>query len=289
MIESILWLAVGLMVASSVIPRTSRVRKLVGGIGWGVFSIHWSYQPLHYIKIMDYANVLLTIVVALFCLLVAYIMFLEYRKGPLKIMNNREVLHSKFSAQGEADFLDITSMLTSASALGALVYFPFANFAFLNTWIIGGVTSQVTWVLQYLEIPAYMKAWNMISLNGYTVEIILACTAIESIALFMGLIGAVRAPLSRMAMAFIVSVPVIYVLNLIRDIFVVVAYGEQWFGADSFIIAHNYIAKAGSGIALFVISYAVLRILPELFGMIDGLWVILSNELKSILRRSEGD
>lgn len=41
----------------------------------------------------------------------------------------------------------------------------------------------------------------------------------------------------------------------------VVAYGEQWFGADSFIIAHNYIAKAGSGIALFVISYAVLRIL----------------------------
>lgn len=70
-------------------------------------------------------------------------MFLEYRKGPLKIRNNREVLHSKFSAQDEADSLDITSMLTSASALGALVYFPFANFAFLNTWIIGGVTSQV--------------------------------------------------------------------------------------------------------------------------------------------------
>lgn len=289
MIESILWLAVGLMVASSVVPRTSRVRKLVGGIGWGVFSIHWSYQPLHYLKIMDYANVLLTIVVTLFCLLVAYIMFLEYRKGPLKIRNNREVLHSKFSAQDEADSLDITSMLTSASALGALVYFPFANFAFLNTWIIGGVTSQVLWVLHYLEIPAYMKAWNMISLNGYTVEIILACTAIESIALFMGLIGAVRAPLNRLAMAFIVSVPVIYILNLIRDIFVVVAYGEQWFGADSFIIAHNYIAKAGSGIALFVISYSVLRILPELFGMIDGLWVIFSIELKSLLRRSEGD
>ncbi|AKB82890.1 archaeosortase A [Methanosarcina barkeri 3] len=289
MIESILWLAVGLMVASSVIPRTLRVRKLVGGIGWGVFSIHWSYQPLHYLKIMDYANVLLTIVVALFCLLVAYIMFLEYRKGPLKIRNNREVLHSKFSAQDEADYLDITSMLTSASALGALVYFPFANFAFLNTWIIGGVTSQVLWILHYFEIPAYMKAWNMISLNGYTVEIILACTAIESIALFMGLIGAVRAPLNRLAMAFAVSVPVIYILNLIRDIFVVVAYGEQWFGADSFIIAHNYIAKAGSGIALFVISYAVLRILPELFGMIDGLWVILSIELKSLLRRSEGD
>ncbi|WP_292376934.1 MULTISPECIES: archaeosortase A [unclassified Methanosarcina] len=288
MIESILWLAVGLMVTSSVIPRTLRVRKLVGGIGWGVFSIHWSYQPLHYLKIMDYANVLLTIVVTLFCLLVAYIMFLEYRKGPIKIRNNREVLHST-SAQGEADSLDVTSMLTSASALGALVYFPFANIDSLNTWIIGGVTSQVFWVLQYFDVPAYMKAWNMITLNGYTVEIILACTAIESIALFMGLIGAVRAPLNRLAMAFIVSVPVIYILNLIRDIFVVVAYGEQWFGADSFIIAHNYIAKAGSGIALFIISYVVLQILPELFEMIDGLWVIFSKELRSLLRKSGGD
>jgi archaeosortase A len=105
----------------------------------------------------------------------------------------------------------------------------------------------------------------------------------------MGLIGSVRAPLRRLATAFIVSVPVIYVLNLIRDIFVVVAYGDQWFGADSFIIAHNYIAKAGSGIALFAISYAVLRILPELLGMIDGLWVILSEELRSILHLSGGD
>ncbi|HWR25311.1 MAG TPA: archaeosortase A [Methanosarcina sp.] len=288
MIESVLWFAIGLMIASSVIPRTFRIRKLVGGIGWGVFSIHWGYQPLHYLEILDYANVLLTIVVTLFCILVAYVMFQEYTQGPFLMKKNREVTHSEFSVQDEVGSLDITSMLTSASALGALVYFPFANFSTLNTWIIGGVTSQVVWVLQYFEIPASMQAWNMITLNGYTVEIILACTAIESIALFMGLIGAVKAPLSRLATAFIVSVPVIYVLNLIRDIFVVVAYGEQWFGADSFVIAHNYIAKAGSGIALFIISYTVLRILPELLGMLDGLWVIFSSELRSLVHKSAG-
>ncbi|AAM31097.1 archaeosortase A [Methanosarcina mazei] len=289
MIENVLWVAVGLMIASSAIPRTSRVRKLIGGTGWGVFSIHWGYQPLHYIEVQDYANVALTFLFALFCLLVAYIMLREYRKGPLVLKNNREVMHLPVSSQTEGDPLDITSMLTSASALGALVYFPFANFSFLNTWIIGNVTSQVTWVLQYFGFPAYMKAWNMITLNGYTVEIILACTAIESIALFMGLIGSVRAPLTRLVPAFVVSVPVIYVLNLIRDIFVVVAYGEQWFGTDSFIIAHNYIAKAGSGIALFLISYAVLKILPELLAMIDGLWVILSEELKYLLHRFARD
>jgi archaeosortase A len=283
MIEIILWLALGLMVTSSIIPRIHKVRKLVGGIGWGVFSIHWSSQPLYYIGILDYANVLLTLALSVFCILMAIIMFHEYREGPLQIISNKGVKHSEFSAQDRADSLDTTSMLTSASALGALVYFPFANFSTLNTWIIGGVASQVIWVLQFLKIPAYLKAWNIITLNGYTVEIILACTAIESIALFMGLICAVKAPLNRLIAAFLVSVPVIYVLNLIRDIFVVVAYGEQWFGTDSFIIAHNFIAKAGSGIALFIISYTVLRILPELLEMIDGLWIILSKELKSIL------
>lgn len=289
MIEIVLWLALGVMVSSSIIPRIHKVRKLVGGIGWGVFSIYWGYQPLHYIETVDYANALLTAFLTIFCVLLAVVMFHEYREGPLQLIRDKEVKHSEFSNKDISGSLEITSMLTSASALGALVYFPFANLPALNTWIIGEVASQVTWVLQYLKIPAYMEAWNLITLNGYTVEIILACTAIESIALFIGLICAVRAPLNRLIAAFIVSVPVIYVLNLIRDIFVVVAYGEQWFGADSFVIAHNYIAKAGSGIALFIISYAVLRILPELLEMIDGLWIIISKELGSILRISGED
>lgn len=288
MIENVLWLAVGLMIVSSLIPKTLRVRKLIGGIGWSVFSIHWSYQPLHYLKVLDYANVFLSIIVALFCLLVAYIMFREYKKGPLHI-NNRKVLRSKFSEQNGSASIDTTSMFTSASALGALVYFPFANFSSLNTWIIGEVTSQVFWVLQYFNIPAYLKAWNEIALNGYTVEIILACTAIENIALFIGLICAVRAPFNRLIRALVVSIPVIYLLNLIRVIFVIVAYGEQWLGADSFVIAHNYIVKAGSGIALFIISYAVLQILPELLEMIDDLRVILSKEVRSILHISGRD
>ena len=82
MIENILWLALGLMVASSVIPRTYRVRKLVGGIGWGTFSIYWGYQPIHYIETLDYANALLTTVLTIFCILVAVIMIHEHREVP---------------------------------------------------------------------------------------------------------------------------------------------------------------------------------------------------------------
>lgn len=291
MIEYVLWLALGLMLISSVIPKSSKVRKLIGGIGWASFSIHWFSQPQHYIEIQDYVNVGLTLGLALFCVFIAYIMFKEYKEvaiAPDRALSLKEP-DADFETQAldkpSTQALDVTSMLTSASALGALVYFPFAQVPALNTLIIGGVASQVVWILQALGAPAVNKAWNLITLNGHTVEIILACTAIESIALFAGLIAAVKAPLKRLFAAFLVSVPVIYGLNLIRDVFVVLAYGGEWFGPNSFVIAHNYLAKAGSGIALFAISYAVLRILPEVLEMIDGLWYLLSGELKNILSR----
>ena len=90
MIEIVLWLALGVMVSSSIIPRIYRVRKLVGGIGWGVFSIYWGYQPLHYIEIVDYANALLTTFLTIFCVLLAIVMFHEYREGPLQLIKNKE-------------------------------------------------------------------------------------------------------------------------------------------------------------------------------------------------------
>jgi archaeosortase A (PGF-CTERM-specific) len=109
--------------------------------------------------------------------------------------------------------------------------------------------------------------------NGYKVEIILACTAIESIALFTGIIASVNAPFKRQAAAFLISVPVIYGLNLIRNVFIVDAYGMTWFGdpETSFYIAHTVIAKVGSLMALFLIAYAVMKILPEIVDMIDGI------------------
>ena len=274
MIENVLWIAVALMVISSVIPNIYKIRKLIGGIGWGFFSLHWAYQPFHYIAINDYANVVLTLAVAIFCALIVLTMIREY---------SQETPFSPGSS------IDVTSMATSATAIGSLFYFPFAQMPSLNLWIISGVTNNIMWVLEMLNIPAQLMSWNTISLNDYHVEIILACTAIESIALFIGLIASVKAPTKRLAAAFLVSVPVIYVLNIIRDVFVVIAYGEQWFGPNSFEIAHHMIAKAGSGIALFVIAYAVLRILPELLDLIDGLWRLITNQVHNVVQKVAGN
>lgn len=276
MIENILWIAVSLMVASSIITGKYKIHKAIGGAGWLLFSVHWFLQPLHYIKINDYFNVTLTIGIGAFCILLSYTMIKEYRMSP-----------------GESTFTsgstDVTTMATIATALGSVFYFPFSQIPALNEWLITVVTQQVVWILHGLGYPAEMISWNLITLNGYTVKIILACTAIESIALFTGLIVAVTAPIKKLFTAFMVSVPVIYGLNLFRDVFVVVAYAYQWFGPNSFDIAHHVIAKSGAGVVLLVIAFIVLRILPELLELIEGLWQIINKHAQAILNKIVGN
>ncbi|HJH30927.1 MAG TPA: archaeosortase A [Methanosarcinaceae archaeon] len=276
MIENVLWIAVALMVISSILPKRQTIRNLIGGLGWGFFSIHWAYKTIHYIEKSDYANVVLMLIVTVFCLMLAHFMIKEYKQnvepGP-----------------GNSDSINVASIVTGATAIGALFYFPFAEIPMMNTWIITEVTDQVMWMLDIFSKSAVRESWDMISLNGYRVQIILACTAIESIALFTGLIISVNAPTKRLLSALLVSLPVIYGLNLIRDVFVIIAYGEQWFGANSFEVAHHIIAKAGSGIALFFIAYAVLKILPELLDLIDGLWKLITEQLRNVVRKVTGN
>ncbi len=295
MIELILWVSLGALVIASAIPKVHEpYRFLVGGAGWSLFALHWLTQPPHFILERDYANVVLVILFALFCFFIGYTM-VKTGRGMQKACEDDGIdTDGAGCCTADADDdtgteLDIISRpistlisknstlftLTRATALSGLFYFPFANIPLLNQWIISLVTKQTLWLTGSLGYPAIPEAWNQISLNGHFVEIILACTAIESIALFMGLIFAVNAPTKRMFKAFMVSIPVIYILNILRDVFVIIAYGEMWFGADSFTIAHHIIAKTGSGIALFVIAYAVLKTLPELLDMIEGIWVLI--------------
>ncbi|MEA1894057.1 MAG: archaeosortase A [Euryarchaeota archaeon] len=273
MFIEVLCVALVLLIAASALPgRYRRYRFLIGAAGWFFFAVHWALQTIHYIEINDYVNVLLVLAVSIFCLIIAHAMLRNY-------MHYEDV---------ESTLLTITT----AAALGGLFYYPFAKIELLNTFLISSSANQVVYILHLFNIPAELISWNQIELNGHHVRIILACTAIESIAIFIGLIFCVRASTKRTLIAFAASVPVIYLLNLIRNVFVVVATGYDWFGEhtfqiagriwvlDSFDIAHNYIAKLGSGIALFVIAYVVMQSLPELLDVIDRMVRLLRAYVK---------
>ena len=242
LITNVLWIGLSLLIISAI----SGKRRL-SGAGWILFGVHWLKQPADYLAIGDHFNVGLTVAAAL---LSFYLGWLILARG---------------CRSRSCDWA------SSAVAIGGLAYFPFAEVPLLKEWLIGSTADLTLLLLQCLDVPAVAGGGSVITLYDRSVEIILACTAIESMALFAGVVLSVQAPLKRKAGALIASVPVIYALNLLRNAFVVVAYGEGWFGENSFYLAHHVIAKAGSAVALFAIAYIVFLLLPELLEMIDGL------------------
>jgi archaeosortase A (PGF-CTERM-specific) len=249
----ILWISLILLAVASILPKAHNSRFVFAGVGWIFLSIYWSLQTRTYFEIQDYVNVFLVIAAAVISLFIAYILF--------QARDKKETSYEVFIS------------LSRAASVGGLLYFLFAEVGFLNTRIISTVTDQAIWVTGKFGFPVVQVAWNQLAVNGMPVEIILACTAIESIALFSGIISsATGAPAARKFKAFMISVPVIYILNLQRLAFTASAYGFSWFGTpdESFHISEHIITKAGSLLALLIISYMVLKILPEVSDMIDG-------------------
>jgi archaeosortase A (PGF-CTERM-specific) len=242
LVSYLLWISLSLLLASA-LTRKSQLAAL----GWSIFAFFWLGQIGHYLKIDDYFNSILFLATGLLCFYMSWIMM---TRG----FSSKACYWASYAA----------------SACG-LIYFPFAEIQSLQVGLIGFTTSITAKILQILSVPVTLDSWNIMSLNGRSVEIILACTSIESIALFAGVILSVQAPIGRKLKALAVSSLSIYILNIIRNGFVIMAYGWSWFGDDSFEIAHNLIAKLGSTVALLAVSYMVFLLLPELLSIIDEL------------------
>lgn len=219
-------------------------KRIAGSTAWSIFALACFLKVLDYVAGGDYYNT------AVFSL--AFIFFLTLSFAIFRL--------------NSATFVEVTAF----SALACIIYFPFAFNAYLKSWLIG-VTAELTVKLgNSLGYPMSLKE-STISLNGRNVEIILACTAIESISLFSGATLGIKAELKRKVAALLVSVPTIYVLNLFRNVFVTASFAYSWFGENSFYIAHHIIAKILSTLALIMIAYTVFRILPELADLIYSL------------------
>ncbi len=221
--------------------------RFVGGIAWAVFGVAWIMKVPYFLSINDYFNTSLVVIAfALFLLL------------GVTIATSEKYMQV---------FLDVSAF----SALAALVYFPFTFNTFLNQAIIEVVAEQTVVLAGWLGFQM-VRMGEVVLLNDHRTQIILACTGIESMALFVGATLGIRADSNRRKVqAFLISVPVIYVLNLFRNIFVILSFSYGWFGENSFYIAHHIISKVLATAALILISLGVFKLLPELADLIFGL------------------
>jgi archaeosortase A (PGF-CTERM-specific) len=189
--------------------------------------------------------------------------------------------------------------LSLAAAVAFLIFAPFAYTA-LGNWLIGVVTGQIVWLLNALGYQAIRLDWNMIYRNGFRIEIILACTGLQSMAIMLGVVAGVPTTLRQKVEAFLLVVPVIYILNLFRNVFVIIAYTDQWFpylpeiasngeyGYESFFWAHNVLAELGALLALVIIAYGLFTIIPDLAIWAANLVGIYRKDLEELWRKATG-
>jgi archaeosortase A (PGF-CTERM-specific) len=182
--------------------------------------------------------------------------------------------------------------LSRAAAVAFLIYAPFEYIPALGDWLIGIVVGQVAGMLDALHYPVMLAEWNIISRNTFRVEIILACTGIQSIAIMLGVAAAVPTTIRQKIYAFLIITPTIYFLNLLRNVFVIIAYTEQWFpyypeiasngefGYESFFWAHNVIAELLALVCLVFIAYGLFSIIPKLGQFADDLYQLYTGEIR---------
>jgi archaeosortase A (PGF-CTERM-specific) len=231
--------------------RKKNTASMLKIIGWSLFSSFWATMPgfLYFSEGGDVFN-------AAVCVIGVYVLiYMAYHEW-LSIKTNEHVSCLNWIAGG--------------TFLAGMIYFTIENGIIpgLQDWFIEFVAAQTTDVLHLIGINA-SRTQSLIVYNNTPVTIIFACTAIQSIVLFVGMIGALpRVTLKRKALGLAITVFPIYFLNLLRNASVVFMVGGGMF---SFEIAHNVIGKAGSLIALIVLLFITFKILPQLYDEIIGI------------------
>ncbi len=157
--------------------------------------------------------------------------------------------------------------IAGATCLAGLIYFSIEQLLpFLSDGLILIVADQTVWMLRLLGFTV-TQTGATITYNDTAIHIIFACTAVQSLLLFVGMLGAMpKIKPKRKTVALLATVVPVYLLNLVRNTGVVLMTGS----GISFEMAHNVIGKAGSLLALIAILFLTFHIVPELYDDIMG-------------------
>lgn len=183
-------------------------------------------------------------------------------------------------------------LVTRGAAVAFLVYAPFAYIEPLGNLLISANVLAIQVFLDAIGFVYTMESWNMFLHDIFRVEIVLGCTGIQAIAVMMGVAAAVPSKTSQKALSAVVIIITVVFMNFIRNIFVILAYTQQWFqylpeiasngqyGYESFFWAHNVISEFGlSLLTIIILAIALLKINPQLKDVIRNIFRMYKKEL----------
>jgi archaeosortase A (PGF-CTERM-specific) len=249
-------------------PKIANKLKIVG---WLIFSFYWSTQinSLYFAEQGDVFN-------ASLCIIGIYVLsYFAYHEW-LSLKRNEKI--------------ECINWIAGASSIAGMIYY-IIELTPLAAFLIETVANQSGWILN-LFLGNVSINGRYISYNHAYIRIIFACTAVQSMVLFIGMILPLeKVNIKRKIYAIIITIVPIYFLNLIRNAsitYLVGIYGHSFFN-----IAHNIIGKGGSLIALVILLFIVIKIVPELFDKIIDLTEIykrngpIENNIRKNYRRKK--
>ncbi len=225
-----------------------RIGDILKILGWFVFAFFWSTQPstLYFSEGKDVFN-------AVVCVLGVYVLcYIAYHEW-LSIKRNENI--------------SCINWIAGASSLAGLIYFGIER-TVLNPILKDFVTEHSKDVLNLIIGNAFVETGTTnIYLDGeYAVTIIFACTAVQAMVIFVGMIGALpKIDLKRRIIGLFITLVPVYVLNLLRNAMVAFLVGKD---ITTFFWAHNVLSKIGALITLIVLLLIVIKIIPEILDEI---------------------
>ena len=286
----LIWLSIALFVLGAVTERAERVgpeqTRWVYAVAWVTLTLYW-VAMIHYFTVRR-TSLVEGIAVVAGVPLSLYIAYL--------IASGRESLFT----------------LSRAVAAMGLFYMPMVAVPVVRQFLVETVARHTEIVLN--AVGVYPRMVDGLTVDGYRIAekthpyrstfvyyvdgdplthtIVIACTGIGSMAIVAGLVAAVEAPLSRKLQALAVALPVIYVLNVARNVFISASMGRQLlhvfpefiisaFALEhsvmvSYIVADRLIAQTLSVVALVGILWLIVRYVPEVLSVVEEALTLLT-------------
>ncbi|MEM2900589.1 MAG: archaeosortase A [Thermoplasmata archaeon] len=241
-----------------------RVAHFYSIAGWELFSVYWLLQIPHFaFDVNDIINVSFCALSLPFFTYLSYHEYLSYKWNEddksLKFMRG-----STFIAGTIYFVID-----KIPQAAGALIY--------AVAWQTSALLQLIGWNVHPGEI-VYTGKEVYVPVEGSSISIILACTAIEAIVIFIAAIYCTPSSSEKRIKALLYTVPTIWLGNLVRNFSIIylvdshaladVAYS---LGVSEFELAHTYLGNGGSFGVLIILAFVVLKVMPEVYDNIIGL------------------
>jgi len=238
--SSLTLLAIGCFLKKKTVKNKLKI------IGWILFALYWSTKTnsLYFGVDGDFVN-------AFLCIVGVYVLFYIAYHEWLSLKRNENI--------------ECLNWVAGAASIAGFIYF-IIEIAPLAPWLIDIAAAQCGGILNLFIGNVEVDGPNIFYKGSFVVNIIFACTAIQSMVLFVGLILPLyKVDIKRKFYGLVVTLVPIYFLNLIRNVIVAYLVKDD---PGLFFMAHNVIGKGGSLIALVILLFIVIRIVPEIFDEI---------------------